>query len=274
MSLFKRRTPKKPAKEGAAASTAALQADLRSAVATALTPAVASRLLNVPESEIVVAPRSLDQLFEFDPRPLGQGQMSTVYAARRRRDGRNVVAKALHLQTLMESERALLKASADATALRTVPPHPHVLNLVETACSPRQLSLIVEPTESDLLSLIENRGGRLGEPEARPVFSQLCAALEHLHHNGWAHRDLKPEHACLAPTSEGRLHVRIVDFGEAARCAPSEASLTGFCGTPLYMAPEVARWFRVPSKLPRGQAAPPSPWCHPRTRRDGTPLPP
>ena len=106
--------------------------------------------------------------------------------------------------------------------------------------------------------------------------------------SGWAHRDLKPENVCLcndtvrdASTSRvqrdastdalfgGRgggergsdppplhtLRVKIIDFGTAARCEAGTCVLRGLCGTPAYVAPEVALWSPdVPPDTPHARA--------------------
>lgn len=49
-----------------------------------------------------------------------------------------------------------------------------------------------------LLDALRARGGRLSEPEAASVASQLAEALAFLHALGVAHRDLKPDNVLLA----------------------------------------------------------------------------
>jgi serine/threonine protein kinase len=135
----------------------------------------------------------------------------------------------------------------------------HISQLHGILCTPSQIALTFDAIDTDLLSLIEERGGRLQEKDGRLLFRQVATAVAHLHGLGWAHRDLKPEHVGLARTGSGPSSswcCRLVDFGEAARCVIGEASLSGFRGTPLYMAPEVAAWYRGQTSF--GVAAPPS----------------
>ena len=100
----------------------------------ALTGSVAAKVFAVPESLVVEAKGGkLDALYELESRPLGQGQMSTVYKATRKKDGESLTLKVLNLSALMQSERATLKAASEVTVLRQLPPHPHIVRLLEIA---------------------------------------------------------------------------------------------------------------------------------------------
>ena len=52
--------------------------------------------------------------------------------------------------------------------------------------------------------------GRFTEPDAKPVFRQISAALAHLHALNIVHRDVKPENIQLCRTSG---LVKLLDFG-------------------------------------------------------------
>jgi predicted Ser/Thr protein kinase len=67
--------------------------------------------------------------------------------------------------------------------------------------------------------------------------AELARILERLHERGLIHRDLKPSNVLIRP--DGR--VVLADFG-LARILEQDSSLTGtLVGTPVYMAPELAR---------------------------------
>lgn len=237
---------------------------------------VIARVLSVPPSSVVTN-GEFEELFEVSPRPLGQGQISTVFRATRRADSEAFTLKVLNLSALVQSERALLKVRGEVAALRGVAVHAHIVRLHEIIVSPTECALVVDASDDDLLTVLEARGGRLPEAEAAVIFRQVCAAVAHLHQQGWAHRDLKPEHISMMSSSpdSGRsaggagngaggngaggagngaggaqhLHARLVDFGDSSRCELGDGAaartLRGFCGTPLYMAPEVAAWYNV-----------------------------
>lgn len=138
---------------------------------------------------------------------------------------------------------AVRKAAGEVAALRLIAPHSHIVRLHAIVCSPTECALVVSPSDSDLYSLLE-RQDHLAETEACIYARQIADALRHLHSQGWAHRDVKPEHISIISTADGP-HTRLVDFGEAARCERGMPGLVGFRGTPLYMAPEVAAWYGI-----------------------------
>ncbi|OAL22147.1 hypothetical protein AYO20_11247 [Fonsecaea nubica] len=75
--------------------------------------------------------------------------------------------------------------------------------------------------------------GLLGPLETTVVMGQVCDGVEYMHSKGLVHRDLKPENVLL--TSWAPARVKIGDFG----LAQDEKILQTFCGTPMFVAPEI-----------------------------------
>lgn len=84
-----------------------------------------------------------------------------------------------------------------------------------------------------LRDAIDRCGGSLGEPEIARYIQQILNGLEHLHSKGIVHCDVKPRNILIS--EEG---AKISDFGCAKRVDDPAGSIGG---TPLFMAPEVAR---------------------------------
>ncbi len=70
------------------------------------------------------------------------------------------------------------------------------------------------------------------------LLSQICSALELLHHFGFHHNDLKPANIRVKDNEQGR-SVKILDFGLTKEYDPSRVTELG--GTVEYMAPELFR---------------------------------
>ena len=68
---------------------------------------------------------------------------------------------------------------------------------------------------------------------------QVALAVDHLHSQNIAHRDLKAEN--LVFSGKGSPILKLIDFGGAS--TTSEGGLTGLVGTPQYVAPEVVTGF-------------------------------
>ena len=179
---------------------------------------IAKRLRDgVPPSMVIQLECGLEDVFELRPRPLGQGQMCTVFRVSRRSDDVGFALKVLNLSALEQSERAMQKVLAEIAALRLIPPHARIVRLLAIACAPTECALAVDSSDDDLLTLLESCGGQLSESEARPLLAQVISAVAHLHAHRWAHRDIKPEHVALstavgggdgAPSVESRAAVR------------------------------------------------------------------
>ena len=74
----------------------------------------------------------------------------------------------------------------------------------------------------------------VSESAARFYAAQVVLMLEFLHWRNIAYRDVKPENLILSRDG----YLRLIDFGLAKFIGPGERTHT-FCGTPLYLAPEV-----------------------------------
>ena len=82
--------------------------------------------------------------------------------------------------------------------------------------------------------------GCFPEPEAQLLFAQILMSMEYLHNMNIVHRDVKPEN--ILYVAPGSNDIKLIDFGYAGIWS-AEKPLTGLCGTPDYVAPEVLTWY-------------------------------
>ncbi|KAJ9136373.1 hypothetical protein P3X46_033458 [Hevea brasiliensis] len=87
-----------------------------------------------------------------------------------------------------------------------------------------------------LLDALCNRGGWLDESMIRSYTRQILLGLHYLHSNGIVHRDIKGHNILVT-----RAGAKLADFGCARWVDEVLATNTTIAGTPVYMAPEVAR---------------------------------
>ena len=111
--------------------------------------------------------------------------------------------------------------------------------------------------DGNLVEWAEEQGGIAAVPMARrlEIVAQLATALAAAHSVGVLHKDVKPANVLIASGSDGRLQVRLADFGigavtERERLAAAGITVLGltgkteeesssYSGTRLYVAPEV-----------------------------------
>ncbi len=180
-------------------------------------------------------------------RPLGQGGMGVVWAARHLTLGTDVAVK------LIRPERALLdpglvarfEREAKATARIA---HPHVVKVMDYGTIEDQKSpvpyLVMELLRGFTLAELIERGGRLSFATARSLVRQLGSALEAAHDEGVVHRDIKPHNVFITQgNKEYPLLVKVLDFG-VAKMAGAEGPSTVLTqtgvviGSAPYMSPE------------------------------------
>ena len=88
------------------------------------------------------------------------------------------------------------------------------------------------------------------EFNCRYVAHQMMKALDYLHKRNITHRDIKPDNILIA--SGDPFIVKLTDFGLSKVIANEETFLTTFCGTLLYLAPEVYPGYeKVKAGLPQ-----------------------
>uniref|UniRef100_A0A914VP01 non-specific serine/threonine protein kinase n=1 Tax=Plectus sambesii TaxID=2011161 RepID=A0A914VP01_9BILA len=114
--------------------------------------------------------------------------------------------------------------------------HPNIIRLFECVETLAKMHLIMEYAGGGELYTYVNEQGRLQESEAKPLFAQIVAALQHMHAKNIVHRDIKAENVIFSSAG----WVKIADFGFSC-VAAAELHLTTFCGSPPYAAPELFR---------------------------------
>ena len=65
--------------------------------------------------------------------------------------------------------------------------------------------------------------------------AEVILAFEHIHNHGVVYRDLKPENILLDSTG----HIKICDFNLAKPGISKQKRATSFCGSPMYLSPEM-----------------------------------
>lgn len=176
---------------------------------------------------------------------LGRGGTSVVYKARHQLMDRQVAIKMLLWSgDALHDEKKIRRFQQEARTTSRLN-HPNIATLYDFGVSPQgQPFLVMEYLEGQSLEDLITEQGKLAPERAVKLFSQICDALEHAHHKGVIHRDMKPSNVIVANDGSGEEFVKILDFGiaEIMHSSMGEtlklATTQQVFGSPIYMSPE------------------------------------
>ena len=185
-------------------------------------------------------------------RPIGRGGMGAVYEVERVADGSKLALKVL---TGAADQLSLARFAREAQVAAALS-HSNIVSVLDVDVSRSGLLFVVMELVAGGSLAAEH--GRYGDAAwALPILRQIAAALTAMHARGIVHRDLKPSNILLDGDT-----VKVADFGlvgildqpPAADTPTPSVVLDGaspaltrtgaIMGTPLYMAPELARGAR------------------------------
>ena len=164
---------------------------------------------------------------------IGEGSFGKVVLARKKDDGALHAVKAVRKEKLLASGSAAIQHVLDENSILQRLRHPFVLTLQYAFQDADRLYLVTNYVGGGTLYQLITQRGKVKEDLVRFYAAQLAAAFAYLHLNHVVYRDLKPENVLLGLDG----YVVLADFGLAKTLVDTTTST--FCGTPLYLAPEV-----------------------------------
>jgi GAF domain-containing protein len=185
--------------------------------------------------------RTIDGKYRLD-RLIGKGGMGAVYDASDLRLDRSVAVKVMIGRAFGEA-RSLRRFRREARAMAHLS-HPNIVGIHDFGLLPGEGAfLVLERVHGPTLRAELKRQRALPPADAAEWFRQLLDGLAAAHAQGVVHRDLKPENVVGASDRDGRLTVKILDFGLAklGTADPDAGSVTAegaVMGTLGYMSPE------------------------------------
>ena len=182
---------------------------------------------------------------------LGAGAFGTVYLGLRTDTGQLMAVKQLCRDEVSAKELAVLENEIEM--LKDLQ-HANIVQYIGTERKEDSLCIFLEYVPGGSLKRLLNRFGPLEEGVVRLYTRQILRGLEYLHSNGIAHRDIKGGNVLVGNNGI----VKLADFGASKRLSQlsvidTSSSLNGtgargMKGTPLWMAPEVARSEKTTAK--------------------------
>jgi serine/threonine protein kinase len=181
---------------------------------------------------------------------IGKGGMSRVYRAIDQTTSQCVAVKILSAEFLSrnpkEAERNLRRFRREGTILGMLRGSPHVVELVEHACSRSgDWYIAMELLEGEQLAHYIGRGDHLMPAGAFIRLAiHLVEGLKEIHAKKIIHRDLSPDNLILVKGKDDHLFPKFLDFGIGKSLDndldPITQMLT-IMGKPQYFSPEQAR---------------------------------
>ncbi len=165
---------------------------------------------------------------------IGKGSFAIVREAIDVRTGERVAVKVIEAKA---DPRQMAAQRKEVAIMLKVGSHPNIMKFYGAFEDKRHIYIVMQLVQGgELFDRIISRG-RLTEDEAMRITKQLLEAVGHLHRNGIAHRDLKPQNILCADQTLD--NIVLADFGLAKIF--EEDNLITACGSPEYIAPEVFR---------------------------------
>ena len=181
-------------------------------------------------------------------RLIGKGAMGEVWLTTHNSLGGEFAIKLVKPSEDEEDESAAgrfqLEAQVSAKLSRKTR---HIVSVSDHGEEDGLAYLVMELLEGESLEARIKRGGELDLAETTAIVMQVARALGQAHAEQIFHRDLKPANMFLTKDEDGRLLVKLLDFGIARTTKPFRTRspfTTGkdmVLGTPSYMSPEQAR---------------------------------
>jgi serine/threonine protein kinase/lipopolysaccharide biosynthesis regulator YciM len=177
---------------------------------------------------------------------IGEGGMGTVYFAEQLRPVRRQVALKL-IKRGMDSRNVLARFESERQAVALME-HPNIARVLDAGTTADGRPFFVMELVKGIPITEYCDAHRLDLHARLALFRRVCSAVQHAHQKGIIHRDLKPSNV-LVEAHDDKPVPKVIDFGLAKATSGmrlTEQSLfTAFgsvTGTPLYMAPEQARF--------------------------------
>ncbi|CAD8144768.1 unnamed protein product [Paramecium pentaurelia] len=175
--------------------------------------------------------------FYIPIKQLGRGGSSRVYLVTEKCTNQQYASKNVEKRYLKEDGG--FEALFNEINLMATLNHEYIVKLEEVYEGENTFYIILEYLKGNSLHDMITKGIiQLGWDEIKSIMMSLLTAVVHMHSLNIMHRDLKPENIMFKNLNDIS-GLRIVDFGLATSTTPPSYPFPK-CGTPGYVAPEIA----------------------------------
>ncbi len=174
---------------------------------------------------------------------IGEGGFGSVYMAEQEEPVRRKVALKI-IKLGMDTKQVIARFEAERQALALMD-HPNIARVLDAGSTEAGRPYFVMELVRGVPVTEYCDKNKLSTRERLELFNKICQAIQHAHHKGIIHRDIKPTNV-LVTLHDGVPVPKVIDFGIAKALHQRLTDKTlfteyhQFMGTPVYMSPEQA----------------------------------
>ena len=200
----------------------------------------------IDNSEVTIKPISLEEALKDENtsdnvnfksflliQKIGEGAFGKIFKVKKKDTG-DIYAMKVLSKEFLEKQDQLKYAIVECNVLKLVN-HPFIMKLHWSFQTSKYLYFILDYCGGNDLEVHLARRGLFEESETRFFIAELLLAIEYLHSKHVIYRDLKPGNILLDDSG----HIKLGDFGLAKENMKDGDIATTFCGSPVYIPPEV-----------------------------------
>jgi WD40 repeat protein/serine/threonine protein kinase len=174
---------------------------------------------------------------------IGEGGFGVVYMAEQTQPVRRTVALKI-IKPGMDTALVIARFESERQALALMD-HPNIARVLDAGATESGLPYFVMELVKGVPITEFCDKNHLAPEDRLKLFIDVCHAIQHAHHKGVIHRDVKPSNV-MVTLHDGVPVVKVIDFGVAKATVQKLTERTLFTaygqmvGTPAYMSPEQA----------------------------------
>jgi serine/threonine protein kinase len=185
-----------------------------------------------------------DELMSRYPvgKKLGAGKYASVHKCVDKQDNSVKAMKIFYKHN--RSRKRFYDVIEEANKMRRVQDHPNIVKCYDLIETQERLVMLIEFVEGGQLydEILNRKPHFFSERMAGKIVGELTDAIRHMHTQGVIHCDLKPENVlCTHNPSTDHFDIKVADMGLSKILEENTKQTLTYCGTPLYMAPEMLR---------------------------------
>jgi serine/threonine protein kinase/Flp pilus assembly protein TadD len=176
---------------------------------------------------------------------IGEGGMGVVFMAEQTEPIQRTVALKI-IKPGMDTRQVIARFEAERQALAMMD-HPNIAKVLDAGTTESSLPYFVMELVKGVPVTKYCDDKHLPLPARLELFIQVCQAVQHAHHKGIIHRDIKPNNVLVAEYDNHAV-AKVIDFGVAKATAQRLTERTMFTefgqvlGTMEYMSPEQSKF--------------------------------